>query len=207
MNQTLLIKTAALVTAVLTAAAAPAPARVLEIIVGITPSCPEGFMGCWGEASQALRALEGVESVATTPDTYNATASIHLKTEHLPDAEKWRAQFRKIFGERIGFRGVEVTVEGTLKSVGDALLLDLSESPRPLQLAALENKLQWNFKKKRARGPEEEERHAYTSLVAKTKSDPAKPLTVQLTGPLRISEGASVLEVREFLVIEPEKPE
>ena len=117
MNRSIHTKTAALLAAVLTAAA-PAPAGILDIIVGITPSCPEGFMGCWGEASQALGMLEGVESVAINPDTYNATASVHLEGDYLPDPAKWREQFQKILGERIGFRGVEVTVEGTLTHRG-----------------------------------------------------------------------------------------
>ena len=117
MNRSIHAKTAALLAAVLTAAA-PAPAGILDIIVGITPSCPEGFMGCWGEASQALGMLEGVESVAINPDAYNATASVHLEGDYLPDPAKWREQFQKLLGERIGFRGVEVTVKDTLTDRG-----------------------------------------------------------------------------------------
>ena len=64
-------------------------------------------MGCWGEASQALRMLEGVESVAINPDAYNATASVHLEDDHLPDPAKWREQFQKLLGEtdRLSRRG------------------------------------------------------------------------------------------------------
>ena len=204
MNRSIHAKTAALLAAVLTAAA-PAPAGILDIIVGITPSCPEGFMGCWGEASQALGMLEGVESVAINPDAYNATASVHLEGDYLPDPAKWREQFQKLLGERIGFRGVEVTVEGTLTIEGDALLLSLPESPQPLRLAVLQNKLQWNFKKKRPRGAEEEELRAYEELVAIAGKPPSNPLIVQVTGPLRASNGSLVLEVREFSMIAPEK--
>ena len=193
--------------ALLIALPTPASAGILDIVVGLTPTCPEGFMGCWGEASRALRALDGIESVATHPDLYNATASIHLKNDQLPDVEKWSAQFRTALGERIGFRGVEITVEGTLQREGDALFLHLPESPQPLRLAALENKLQWNFKKKRARGPEEEERRAYADLVAKFGKAPPKPLTVQVTGPLHSSKEGAVVEVREFFVIGPGRVE
>ena len=193
-------KITALLVAVLTAAAARA--GILEIVVGITPSCPEGFMGCWGEASQALRTLEEVESVAMNPDVYNATASVHLKGERLPDPEKWRQQFQKMLGERIGFRGVEVTVEGSLTAEGGTLLLSLPESPQPLRLAALQNKLQWNFKKKRPRGVEEEEERAYDELLEIAGKAALKPLTVQVTGPLRVCDGRLVLEVREFFMVE-----
>lgn len=203
MNRTIRTKTAALLAAVLTAAA-PAPAGILDIVVGVTPSCPEGFMGCWGDATKALRMLEGVESVATNPDAYNATASIHVKADHLPDPDKWREQFQELLGERIHFRGVEVTVEGTLKSEGDALFLFLPESPQPLRLAVLQDKLQWNYRKKRARGVEEEEQRAYAELVAIAGKAASKPLIVQVTGPLRASDGSRVIEVREFFIIEPE---
>ena len=199
MNQSIRTEIVALLVALLTAAG-PAPARILDVVVGVTPSCPEGFMGCWGEASQALSMLEAVESVAVNPDTYNATASVHLKDARLPDPVKWRQQFESILGERIAFRGVEVTVEGTLGVEGDALLLSLPESPQPLRLAMLENKLQWNFKKKRARGVEEEERRAYDELVAIARGSRSKPLIVQVTGPLRALDGSLVLEVREFFV-------
>ena len=203
MNRHIRTKTAALLAAVLTATA-PARAGILDIIVGVTPSCPEGFMGCWGETSQALGMLEGVESVAINPDIYNATASVHVKADYLPDPAKWREQFQKILGERIAFRGVEVTVEGGLTREGDGLLLSLPESPQPLRLAALQNKLQWNFKKKRPRGVEEEERRAYEELVAIAGKSPSKSIIVQVTGPLQTSNGSVVLEVREFFVVQPE---
>jgi hypothetical protein len=188
------------------AAASPAPAGIFEVMVGVTPSCPEGFMGCWGESVQALRALEGVQSVAANPDLYNATASVHLKAERLPDVAKWREQFQQAFGGRIAFRGVEVTVEGTLKSEGGTWWLELPESPKPLRLAALENKLQWNHKKKSARGPEEEERRAYADLSAKAAKAKG-PLMLRITGPLRPMDGVTILEVREFFLVEPEKAE
>ena len=97
-----------------------------------------------------------------------------------------------------------MTVEGTLTIEGDALLLSLPESPQPLRLAVLQNKLQWNFKKRRPRGAEEEELRAYEELVAIAGKPPSKPLIVQVTGPLRNSNGTLVLEVREFSMIAPE---
>jgi hypothetical protein len=203
MKRPIRTKTAVLLVAALTAAA-PAHAGILEIVVGVTPSCPEGFMGCWGEISQALRMLEEVESVAINPDVYNATASVHLRGDRLPDPDRWREQFYKMLGERIGFRGVEVTVEGSLSTEGGSLLLSLSESPQPLRLAVLQNKLQWNFKKKRPRGIEEEEARSYEELIEVAEKAPFKPLIVHVTGPLRVSDGSLVLEVREFFVVEPQ---
>lgn len=192
--------------ATLFAVVSPTSAGIFEVTVGVTPSCPEGFMGCWGESTQGLRALDGVQSVAANPDLYNATASVHLKTERLPDVAKWREQFQKAFGGRIAFRGVEVTVEGTVKKEGEAWWLELPESPKPLRLAALENKLQWNHQKKSARGPEEEERRAYADLSAKAGKAKA-PLMVRVTGPLRSTDGTTILEVREYFLAESEKPE
>jgi hypothetical protein len=165
---------------------------------------PGRFHGLLGRGFPGAGNARGGRGVAINPDAYNATASVHLEGDYLPDPAKWREQFQKLLGERIGFRGVEVSVEGTLTIEGDALLLSLPESPQPLRLAVLQNKLQWNFKKKRPRGAEEEERRAYEELLVIAGKPPSKPLIVQVTGPLRTSNGSLVLEVREFSMIAPE---
>ncbi len=60
--------------------------------------------------------MECVESVDKTPNAYNCTASVHLKDNSLPDPDKWAEQFKKTVDQAYGFRGVEVSISGTVEA-------------------------------------------------------------------------------------------
>ncbi len=173
--------------------------QVHEVVVGVTPTCPYGIKACWAGAYHALGRIDGVESVATTPDAYNCTASLRLKPEAVPDPERWAARFKAIVDKAYVFRGVEVTVEGTVERAGDGLIMRVPGIAAPFELTPLRHKLQWNFKKGAARQPEPDERDAMAQLVIGTKDAGNSPFKVQVTGPFSHTDHGYSLEVREFI--------
>lgn len=181
--------------------AGPALAQVKEVNVGVTPTCPYGLGGCWAGAYDSLNHLDGVESVTTVPNTYNCTADVTLKGQDLPDPEAWSKQFHSRVGQAYEFRGVEVTVVGTIARKGDGLALTAPGLKQPITLAPLRHKLQWNFNKGAARQPEPDEKAAYDQLAAKLKESNREDLKVQLTGPLRKGDSGTELEAREFFIL------
>jgi len=176
-----------------------AVAQVVEVVVGVTPTCPYGIAGCWPGAHEGLKALTGVESVAETPDSYNCTGTVCLKHAGLPDIDKWPKEFADVVGKVFVFRGVEVTVKGVVEGEGDAMALRVPGVKEPIPLGPLRDKLQWNFRKRAARQPEDDERDAWKHLAAARKKDD----TVVVTGPLRKTDKGFALQVREFF---PEQP-
>jgi galactose oxidase len=178
----------------------------LEITVGITPTCPYGIAACWPSAAHAVAQLDTVQKVATIPDAYNCTAQVWLKQgAGLPDLKKWQEHFEKMVGKSYVFRGIEVTLSGTIERNEGTLYLRSQALNQPIPLSPLKDKLQWNFLKQRARGPEDEERTAYQQLETASKDAKHKPLEVCVTGPIHASEGSTVLEVREFFTLTPYK--
>jgi len=179
--------------------ASPAEAQVTDVVVGVTPTCPYGISACWSGAYAALGGLKGVEAVAKSPDTYNCTAQVLLKNDGLPDPAAWSGQFKSAAGEVYGFRGVEVTVEGTLEGEDENLALRVPGVQQPIRLSPLRDKLQWNFKKAAARQPEPDERDALAQLALKKKDAKGGLYKVEVTGPLKNAGEGYVLEVREFI--------
>jgi galactose oxidase len=177
----------------------PALGQVHEVVVGVTPRCPYGIKACWAGAYHALGRIDGVESVSTTPDAYNCTASLRLKPQALPDPERWAAKFKTMVDKAYVFRGVEVTVEGAVERAGDGLILRVPGIQEPFELTPLRHKLQWNFKKGAARQPEPDERDAMAQLVLGSKDAGKSPFKVQVTGPFRHTDHGYSLEVREFI--------
>jgi galactose oxidase len=180
-------------------------AQIHEVVVGVTPTCPYGIKACWAGAYHALGRIDGVESVATTPDAYNCTASLRLKPQALPDPDGWAAAFTAKVGKAYVFRGVEVTVEGSVEKDGDAPTLRVPGIPQPIALTPLEHKLQWNFKKAASRQPEPDERDALAQLVLKAKNAGKSAFKVQVTGPFTRTERGYSLEVREFIASDPQQ--
>jgi hypothetical protein len=183
----------------------PASAQVREVVVGITPNCPYGIKACWGGAHEGLRKLEGITSVDTSPDAYNCTGGVRLKGKGLPDPDKWAAQFKEAVDQNYAFRGVEVTVEGVLEKKEDGLTIRVPGIDEPLHLAALHNKLQWNFKKGAARQPEPDEKDAFDALSCVVKISKGPGAKIVATGPLRKEANGYVLEVREFIRLDSPK--
>jgi hypothetical protein len=181
--------------------AKPASAQVREVVVGITTTCPyenaiEG--SCWSGAYWALSDLEGIKSVDKSANGYACTARVYLRETGLPDPNKWASQFKSKVDQAYVFRGVEVTVVGSVANVDNRLVLQVRGANESLTLRPLEHKLQWNSKKGTARQPEPDERDAYQQLRSKTKDAKEGRLNVTVTGPLMKSDQAYTLEVREF---------
>jgi galactose oxidase len=175
-----------------------AVAQIQEVVVGVTPTCPYGIKACWSGAYEALGRIDGVQSVSTTPDAYNCTASLYLRDQVLPDPDRWAAAFKTMVDKAYIFRGVELTVEGTVEGSGDALALRVPGIPQPIALAAFSHKLQWNFKKRAARQAEPDERDAMVELARRAKDLGPAPFKAQVTGPFTRTEHGYLLEVREF---------
>ena len=176
-------------------------AQVREIVVGITMTCPyenaiEG--NCWSGARAALKHLEGIKSVDEAANGYNCTARVSLEHASLPDPDKWAAQFKKLVDQNYMFRGVEVTVDGTVGRGDNGIKLRIPGVEQPLTLQSLEHKLQWNARKGAARQPEPDERDAYNQLAAKLKDTKDGELKAKVTGRLMNSDTGYKLEVREF---------
>jgi hypothetical protein len=180
-----------------------AEAQVKEVTVGVTPSCPYGIGACWSGAYEALGRLEGVKSVSEAPDAYNCTARLYLKHSGLPDAERWAEQFKASVGRIYEFRGVEVTVEGTVETRGDDVFVRVPSIVDPISLKPLRTKLQWNFRKASARGLEPDEKDAYHQLVQKKNAAGNGTFTVLVTGPLEKTGAQASIQVREFFPMAP----
>jgi galactose oxidase len=178
--------------------AGPATAQVREVVVGITPTCPYGLAVCWAGAYEALGRMEGVESVDRTPNADVCTAAVRVKGGRLPDPEKWASQFKAMVDEAYAFRGVEVTVSGTLEGGDDGLVLRVPGVETQIAPGPLRHKLQWNPKEVALREPETDERDAYQQLASRVKDAKGEGLKVQMTGPLTKSDRGYTLEVRAF---------
>jgi len=92
--------------------------QVKEVVVGITTTCPyenaiEG--SCWSGAYWALTQMAGVKSVDKSANGYTCTARVYLDDKSLPDPDRWAAQFKDSVGQNYVFRGVEVTLIGTVE--------------------------------------------------------------------------------------------
>ena len=173
----------------------PAGAQVMELSVGITPNCPYGLKACWAGAHEALGHIEGVKSVAITPDSFNCTATIRIKGDGLPDPDTWASQFKS----RVDH------VQGTLQGEGENLTLRVPGVDQPIRLMPLTNKLQWNFKKSAARQAEPDERDALKQLANRRNEDKEATYQVQATGPLKKDDKGYVVEVREFFTMKADR--
>ena len=172
----------------------------LEVVVGITPNCPYGMKSCWPNAKAALERIGLVKRIDDV-DYYNCTAGLLMKEPGLPDVEKLRKEFTALMGGNYVVRGIEITLKGTLEMKEGVLHLTSETPALSLPLAKLEHKLQWNYHKQRARGPEDEERVAYEELLEKVRLSGATKIKAAVTGPLHTSAPgtAPVLEVREYM--------
>jgi hypothetical protein len=176
------------------------------VVVGITTACPyENAIesNCWSSAYRALRRLEGVKSVDEFANGYNCTARVYLKDNAIPDPDLWVSQFKEAIGQAHVFRGVELTVEGTVAGGEGGITLRVPGIDHRIPLRPLEHKLQWNARKGAARQPEPDERDAYEQLASQVKALTAAGLKANVTGPLRKADGLYTLEVREFFPTTP----
>ena len=142
-----------------------------------------------------------MDVVASVPDRFNCTAEVHWNGKGLPDVAAWEKEFKNMVGKVYTFRGVEVTVEGTIVQQKGKFFVQVPGIKDRIALAQLGTKLQWHFKKSAPRQPEADEQGAYRQLTDRLMKAKDGRFTVEVTGPLRMSDGGPVLEVREFFVL------
>jgi hypothetical protein len=169
------------------------------VVVGITATCPYGLSACWGGAYQALTRLRGVEVVKDTPDGEDSTADVYLKHDGLPDIDLWPHEFARIANGTHPFRGVEVTLEGTVRADQGTLVLTGNETRPPVRLEPIQaaHKIQWDFATRARKPLEPAEQSAYDNLAAAARAGAGSTNAV-ITGPLLKTHTGFVLEVRRF---------
>jgi hypothetical protein len=180
-------------------AAVLASATGTRVTVGLTSTCPYGISACWGGAYEALHHLQGVQAVRPIPNAGDSTAEVYLNHRGLPEVDKWPGELARTANGSYLFRGVEVTIAGTVEQrAGDLVMLGTEDRP-PVLLAPLQaaDKIQWNHKAGVVRPLQESEQLAYQRLVDRMK-DASAPFSATVTGPLRKSERGYVLYARSW---------
>lgn len=186
-------------TLALALAAGPAAAQVdKEVTVGVTATCPYGLSACYAGAREALGRLEGVKSVAMSPDSRNSTVKVVLAEDTLPDPDQWAKTFKEMVDQVYIFRGIEVTVSGTVEQKDDHLVLNVPSVKQPIRLVPLQRSIQWDAKARGPRTPEAEERQAYRQLIDQVKTAESGGAPIRVTGRLEKLDRGYVLEVRKF---------
>jgi hypothetical protein len=165
-----------------------------RVTIGLTARCPYGLGACWGGAYEALSGLDGVAAVRPIANAEDSTADVYLRGDRLPDLAGWPAQIAASANGSYDFRGVEVTLTGTVSERDGVVRLATPSSDVPLRLAPLEPgaKVQWNLGAGRVQDVTAEERDAYRLLRAGDHD--GRPL--QVTGPLTSTDDGWVLQVR-----------
>ena len=170
--------------------AADEPAPGTRVTVGLTAQCPYGLAACWGGAYEALTALSGVAAVTPYADAEDSTAEVFLSDHGLPDLDAWPTELARSANGSYAFRGVEVTVDGTVERHGDDLVLVGAHRPS-IRLQPLEQVLAWDLTARRPRAATAAERAAFASVADRNGH------AVQLTGTATRSDGEWSLAVRD----------
>ena len=180
-------------------AAIAARAKRSPVVVGLTATCPYGLAACWGGAYVALRKLSGVEIVRPVADARYSVAFLYLEHDGLPDVEHWPAEFARTANGSYGWRGVEVTLQGTIEQGAGQLILPADQSRPAVALAPLQPdaKVQLDTENGIPRPLPEEEKFAYKNLAERKRTAPG-PMQVNVTGPLKKTDAGFVLQVRKF---------
>ncbi len=171
------------------------PAGGTRVTVGLTAQCPYGLAACWGGAYEALSTLAGVAAVAPNADATDSTAEVRLGGQGLPDLAAWPAQLARSANGSYAFRGVELTLDGTVRQHDADLVLDGAHGPIRLQPLTPGRELAWDLTTRQLRPATAEERDAH-SRAARLVGH-----AVRVTGPLTRTGDRWWLAVR--LVDEP----
>jgi hypothetical protein len=171
-------------------------AKGTRVTVGVTSTCPYGIQACWGGAYEALQRLSGVQAVRPRPNARDSTAEVFLSHAGLPDVVHWPEEFTRTANGSYPFRGVEVSLTGTIQNRGAELWLAGTPERPPILLAPLGlNKLQWDHKAGRAQPQTQHEALAYQQLIERL-AELRLSFTATVTGTLRWCETGWVLNVR-----------
>jgi galactose oxidase len=166
-----------------------------RVVVGLTSRCPYGLAACWGGAYQTLKALEGVDAVKAVANAEDSTAEVFLTSNGPPDVDSWQATFRDMAKGSYDFRGVEVTLTGTVRLESDGLTF--SGPGWSIRLDALDttDKVQWDWSRRKPAEPPPAETAAYERLLDRVRASGELPV-VMITGPLASQRGERRLHVR-----------
>ncbi|MGQ0716681.1 MAG: galactose oxidase-like domain-containing protein [Pseudonocardiales bacterium] len=171
-----------------------------RVTVGLTAKCPYGLGACWGGAYEALKKLGGVAAVRPIANAEHSTADVYLRDQGLPDLDGWPEQIARWANGSYDFRGVEVTVTGTLGDQDGMLQLTGPSFDAPVRLMPLSEgmKLQWDYQTRRVRDTTRDERDAYRNLTGRYQDLRGDDEPTRVTGPLTKTDTGWVLYVREF---------
>ncbi len=171
-----------------------------RVTVGLTAKCPYGLGACWGGAYEALTKLEGVAAVRPIANAEHSTAEVYLHDQGLPALDSWPEQIARWANGSYDFRGVEVTVAGTVGEQDGRLRLTGPSFDTPVSLMPLSEgmKLQWDHQTRRVRDTTSSERDAYQNLERSSRDLRGGYEPMRVTGPLEKTASGWVLYVREF---------
>jgi galactose oxidase len=176
----------------------PAPSGT-RVVVGLTSRCPYGLAACWGGAYQSLKRLPAVASVSQEANAAESTAELFLNENGIPDLAAWKVQFKQSANGSYDFRGIEITLEGTVRTLAGHLLIRGTDYP-PVELRQIGaiDKIQWDWDRKAPLMPTAEELDAFASLSTQLGSSGRKSAKAKLTGPFQVISREPVLFVRKF---------
>lgn len=168
------------------------------VTVGLTSTCPYGLGACWGGAHEALKKLSGVVAVEPIPNAESSTAQVHIEGE-LPDLEDWPKQFAATANGSYTFRGVELAIDGTVRSSRGRLeLTTASGLVIKIEPLASENLLQWDKTSGKPKHASKHEMLAFDRLLLATERNADSPAQVRSVGQL-IRRGTDWIQmVRTF---------
>ncbi|MGH3922968.1 MAG: galactose oxidase-like domain-containing protein, partial [Pseudonocardiaceae bacterium] len=171
-----------------------------RVTVGLTAKCPYGLGACWGGAYEALKKLGGVAAVRPIANAEHSTADVYLHDQGLPDLDSWPEQIARWANGSYDFRGVEVTVTGTLGEQDGMLQLTGPSFDTAVRLMPLNEgtKLQWDYQTRGVRDTTRDERDAYQNLTGRYQELRGGYEPMRVTGPLTKTDTGWVLYVRKF---------
>jgi hypothetical protein len=171
-----------------------------RVTVGLTSKCPYGLGACWGGAYEALKKLGGVAAVRPIANAEYSTADVYLHDQGLPDLDSWPEQIARWANGSYDFRGVEVTVTGTLGEQDGMLQLTGPSFDVPVRLMPLSEgtKLQWDYQTRGVRDTTRDEQDAYQNLTGRYQAPRGGYEPMLVTGPLTKTDTGWVLYVRKF---------
>jgi galactose oxidase len=175
--------------------AAPAPLADLppegtRVTVGLTAQCPYGLAACWGGAYEALTTLPGVAAVAPHADATDSTAQVYLRDNTLPDLDAWPTQLARSANGSYTFRGIELTLDGTIEQHDSDLVLVGHHPTIHLRPLTPGTELAWDLTTRQPRPATADERDAHRRAADRVGT-PAR-----VTGPATNIGGQWSLAVR-----------
>jgi galactose oxidase len=155
-----------------------------HVAVGLTSRCPYGLGACSGGAYEALQTLDGVQAVLSKANVEDSTAEVFLYGDTLPDIGRWAEQIASVANGSYDFRGVEVSVRGSVRAQNGGLNLVNSAIHEPITLAPLGTveKIQFDRSTRIAKPAGAEEHSAYERLVARYRDAGTADLPARVTG-------------------------